>query len=300
MGAKSSVLEGLNEAQFYAVTLGPGPILVIAGAGTGKTRTLVHRVAWLVEQGVAPSSILLVTFTRRAAQEMLTRARDLHPNCLAVQGGTFHSVCNRLLRRYGRGVGLDSNFTILDPADCAQIVKGPHRRDGSQGKRATSISPRPGAVVDLISRSRNQEINLAQAASERGGAVEGYLGELEALASAYVQTKRRQQLVDYDDLLYLTEELLLNDRGLRQELGRRWQHLLVDEYQDTNAVQARLVELWAGGKEQCDGGGRRRPVHLRLFAGPVTRTSSSSPSASRAPAWSSWSRTTAPPSPFWT
>ena len=245
MSGGSSILDGLNEAQFYAVTLGPGPILVIAGAGTGKTRTLVHRVAWLVEQGVAPSSILLVTFTRRAAQEMLSRARELHPTCQAVQGGTFHSVCNRLLRRHGRGVGLEPNFTILDPADCAQIVKGLTQELGLKEKGDKHF-PKAGAVVDMISRSRNLEMDLAQAAQERGGAVEEYLEQLGQLAGAYAKAKREQQLVDYDDLLYLTEELLNQDRDLREQLNRRWEHLLVDEYQDTNAVQARLVRLLAG------------------------------------------------------
>ena len=137
---ETGALAGLNSAQRYAVSLGKGPILVIAGAGTGKTRTLVHRVAALVEKGVPASSILLLTFTRRAAEEMLTRARELNSECAWVQGGTFHSVANRLIRSHARLVGLTGSFTILDPADCQQMLKGAVEEMGAQGKGRQALS----------------------------------------------------------------------------------------------------------------------------------------------------------------
>ncbi len=241
-------LEGLNEAQRYAVSLDYGPILVIAGAGTGKTRTLTHRVVHLVEGGVDPGAILLLTFTRRAAEEMLMRARALHPACTRVEGGTFHSTCHRLLRRFGPRIGLDQRFTVLDVADSQQIIKGAVEELGlkSRGERGF---PKNGSIADVISKSRNLELGLDEALERHYGHLMPYLERIEAAAGAYAKAKRDQNLVDYDDLLFLAERLLSEHADLRAELHGRWQHLLVDEYQDTNAVQARLVELLAGEKK---------------------------------------------------
>jgi DNA helicase-2/ATP-dependent DNA helicase PcrA len=240
-----AALKGLNEAQRHAVSLGKGPILVIAGAGTGKTRTLVHRVAYLVEQGVSPENILLLTFTRRAAEEMLTRARKLNPACAAVPGGTFHSVSHRLLRSYGERIGLSQRFTVIDPADCQQIIKGAVEELGlkSAGERRF---PKNRTIADLISKSRNLELGLEETLETYASHLLDYSDRISAAAKAYTQAKREQHLVDYDDLLFLTEKLLKEHRDLREQLQKRWQYLLVDEYQDTNAVQARLVELLAG------------------------------------------------------
>ena len=238
----ASALNGLNEAQRYAVSLGDGPILVIAGAGTGKTRTLVHRVAHLVEQDVEPSSILLLTFTRRAAAEMLMRARKLHPACAQVEGGTFHSVAHRLLRRYGPRLGLPQNFTIIDPADAQQILKGTLEELGLNKTRDRRF-PKARNLVDIISKARNLEMDLTDAIEEFTAHLWEYAEAIQAAAEAFAQVKDSQALVDYDDLLFKSEELLATDSGLRRELGRRWRHLLVDEYQDTNAVQARLLKL---------------------------------------------------------
>ncbi|MFZ5587648.1 MAG: ATP-dependent helicase [Thermodesulfobacteriota bacterium] len=240
--ADSAALAGLNPAQRYAVSLGEGPILVIAGAGSGKTRTLVHRVAWLVEQGAAPGSILLLTFTRKAAQEMLSRARGLHPDCAHVAGGTFHSLCHRLLRAYCRRLDLPPNFTVLDRPDCEQIVKGvvEELRLKDKGDRQF---PKARGLMDLISKSRNQELSLAQAVEDFVPHLAAYRDQILAAGQGYAAAKRAQALVDYDDLLFMAEGLLRGDAEVRHELHRRWRHLLVDEYQDTNAVQARLVEL---------------------------------------------------------
>lgn len=238
----NSALEGLNEAQRYAVSLGDGPILVIAGAGTGKTRTLVHRVAYLVEKGVTPGSILLLTFTRRAAAEMLMRARKLNPACAQVEGGTFHSVAHRLLRRYGIRLGLPNNFTIIDPADAQQILKGTLEELGLNKSRDRRF-PKARNLVNIISKARNLEMDLTDAIEEFFAHWWEYAEAIQAAAHAFAEVKKNQSLVDYDDLLFKTEELLAADAGLRRELGRKWRYLLVDEYQDTNAVQARLLEL---------------------------------------------------------
>ena len=238
---RKSILDGLNEAQTYAVTQGKGPMLVIAGAGTGKTRTLVHRVAHLVEQGVDANSILLLTFTRAAASEMLTRARELNPACADVQGGTFHSVAHRLLRTYGESIELPRSFTIIDPADVQQIIKGVVAELGVKQKGDRKF-PRNRTIADLISKSRNLELSLEETLFRHAEQLAGYLDRLERVAKAFTQAKRDQALVDYDDLLFLTEELLKTQPHVRKELGHRWRYILVDEYQDTNAVQARLLE----------------------------------------------------------
>jgi DNA helicase-2/ATP-dependent DNA helicase PcrA len=241
----SSTLDGLNQAQAEAVKLSGGPVLVIAGAGTGKTRTLVHRVAYLVEQGVAPSSVLLLTFTRRAAAEMLTRARELNPACNSVEGGTFHSLAHRLLRRYAAQIGLSRSFTIIDPADQAQIVKGCIAELGLKEKGDKRF-PKSNRIVSLISKSRNLELALEDLIDIHYPHMAALTERLQRAAKGYAQTKRGQHLLDYDDLLYMCEELLRDNPHIREELGARWRHVLVDEYQDTNAVQARLLELLCG------------------------------------------------------
>ena len=241
----SSLLTELNQAQRYAVTLGSGPILVIAGAGTGKTRTLVHRVAWLVEQGQDPESILLLTFTRRAAEEMLERARGLHPACAAVAGGTFHSLAHRLLRRHGALLGLEGGFTVMDQADCQQMLRTAVEDLGLK-ERGDRRFPKPATLADLVSKSRNLELSLEDTVESQAPHLLAYLEEIRAAARAFQESKQRFGLLDFDDLLFFCEDLLRQHRDLRQRLQETWRHLLVDEYQDTNAVQARLVELLAG------------------------------------------------------
>ena len=245
MSGTAPILAGLNEAQAYAVGLAAGPTLVIAGAGTGKTRTLVHRVAYLVELGVEPSAILLLTFTRRAAAEMLTRARQLNPACGAVEGGTFHSLAHRLLRRFAHHVDLPKSFTIIDPADQAQIISSAVSELGLKDKGDKRF-PRGGSIASAISKARNLELSLEDTLEQHYTHWMPLLERLEAAARAYEQAKRSQHLLDYDDLLYKAEELLKKNPVLRQDLQEQWRHLLVDEYQDTNAVQARLLELLSG------------------------------------------------------
>ncbi|MBU1277445.1 MAG: ATP-dependent helicase [Proteobacteria bacterium] len=240
----SPALEGLNPTQRLAAGQAGGPVLVVAGAGSGKTRTLVHRVAYLVERGVEPGRILLLTFTRKAAQEMLTRARDLNPQCARVEGGTFHSLCYRLLRAHASRLGLSRQFTVIDRGDCEQLIRGVMQERGLKAKGDRQF-PKARTINDIISKSRNLEASLEDAIEQWAGHLLGYLEEISQAARGFAEAKRSQSLVDYDDLLFLAEELLRDHHDLRQRFSRHWQHLLVDEYQDTNAVQARLLKLLA-------------------------------------------------------
>ncbi|MCB2225235.1 MAG: ATP-dependent helicase [Desulfarculaceae bacterium] len=240
----SPALEGLNPAQRLAAGQKGGPVLVIAGAGSGKTRTLVHRVAYLVEQGVDPSCILLLTFTRRAAAEMLNRAKALNEACGRVKGGTFHSLCYRLLRAHGPRIGLDRNFTVIDRGDSEQLVKGVVNERGLKTKGDKHF-PRARSIHEIIGKSRNLELSIEDAVEQWAGHLLAYLDEISQAAEGYAQAKREQHLADYDDLLFLAEQLLADNDDLRRRFSSHWQHLLVDEYQDTNAVQARLLKLLA-------------------------------------------------------
>ncbi|MAE72032.1 MAG: ATP-dependent DNA helicase [Gemmatimonadetes bacterium] len=232
----------LNEAQLDAVTAGDGPALVIAGAGTGKTRVLVHRVAYLVRRGVAPSAILLLTFTRRAASEMLRRASALVDRPVdEVSGGTFHSFANTLLRRHGKVLGLPPNFTILDSADSSDIIG--HIRTGlGVGGRGQRF-PQRRTCQSIISAAINRNVELADVVLERWPHFAHHTEDLQRIYEGYRDFKVERGLADYDDLLLYARDLLDREVAVRDEIGRRYEHILVDEYQDTNRIQGDLVSL---------------------------------------------------------
>ena len=234
----------LNPQQHAAVTAGDGPALVIAGAGSGKTRTLVYRVAYLIDSGVDPSSILLLTFTRKSAQEMLERAGALiGKRSERVCGGTFHSVANSLLRRFGRSIGLDPGFTILDRSDAEDLIAlvrsqlGLHEKD----KRF----PRKGTIAEIFSKAENTLRPLDEILLEEFTHFANHLDDLERLRKAYQLAKRQEQLVDYDDLLVLLRQLLMVDNVARRSIASLYRYILVDEYQDTNRLQGDLIRLLA-------------------------------------------------------
>lgn len=236
----------LNPAQLEAVRAGEGAHLVIAGAGSGKTRTLVYRVAWLVEHGVRPESILLLTFTRRAAQEMLRRAtRLLDERCNRVSGGTFHSFAHQVLRRHAEVLGYDRRFTVLDRTDAADLV-GILRTEGGYDKSARRF-PRKDTILDVFSRHANTHRTLEEVVLE---SYPQFAGELKALAEIekrYAERKRAQSVMDYDDLLVELRRLLVEHPAVRTELSATYRHVLVDEYQDTNRLQAHIAALLAAG-----------------------------------------------------
>jgi DNA helicase-2/ATP-dependent DNA helicase PcrA len=235
----------LNPSQLEAVTTLQGPVLVIAGAGSGKTRTVVYRLAHLAELGVDPESILLLTFTRKAAREMLTRASHLLGQGLhGVTGGTFHSFANLVLRRYAGAVGLKNRFTILDRPDSEEIVK--QVKEANEIGRKDRSFPKKGTIYSLISKSRNKELSLEEVLARDSSHLLVYYDEIQRIADLYQEYKTSHSLVDYDDLLFLLERLLLENEEIRDFLRMRHEYIMVDEFQDTNLVQGRLVRLLAG------------------------------------------------------
>lgn len=232
----------LNPAQYEAVTTIDGPILVAAGAGSGKTRTLVYRVAHLVNLGVPPESILLLTFTRKAASEMLSRAQALvGERCARVAGGTFHSLAHLLLRRYAPRLGYPFNFSVMDRGDMEDIL-GQLRRD-LQSKEKDRRFPQSGTLATIISKAANKGQGLSALILKEYAHLSPYTEAIQAIAQQYGQYKRDNGLFDFDDLLLSLARLLRDDPAARQEIAAAYQYILVDEYQDTNPVQAEIVYL---------------------------------------------------------
>jgi DNA helicase-2/ATP-dependent DNA helicase PcrA len=232
----------LNPAQFAAATSVNGPHLIVAGAGTGKTRTITFRVAYLVELGVKPESILLLTFTRRAAQEMLRRASMLlDARCDRVAGGTFHSFANLVLRQYAPLVGFQSSFSILDQSDAEDVVNLLRTRMKFDTRERRF--PRKQTLFDIFSRTVNTSTPLRDVLKEDYPHFEELLPEIEALMTAYTAYKAGHNLMDYDDLLVHLRTLLRDHERVRDTLADRYKYIMVDEYQDTNRVQAEIVWL---------------------------------------------------------
>ena len=233
----------LNEAQRVAVLHEGGPLLVVAGAGTGKTLTLVSRVARLIESGVAPERILLLTFTRRAAREMLARAASLvgssSPGTARVCGGTFHAVGNRLIRAHGRALGIRPDFTVMDQADAADLM---NLIRGELGMSARDRRfPRKETLAAIYSRTVNAQLRLAEVLDTAFPWCRDEIDGIRSIFRSYIARKRRQNVIDYDDLL-LYWRAMAADAIAGPRLKAMFDHLLVDEYQDTNALQADI--LW--------------------------------------------------------
>lgn len=234
----------LNPAQYDAVTSVNGPHLVIAGAGTGKTRTIVYRVAYLVELGIKPEHILLLTFTRKAAQEMLRRASILLDNrCEHVSGGTFHSFANSVLRKNASLIGYESTYSILDQGDAEDVMNLIRTRFKLDTKEKRF--PRKETLYDLYSRS----VNTLTPVTVLLEVDYPYYLELEPeilhIHQAYIRYKKEHQLMDYDDLLVNLASLLRNHDGIRASLSDRYKYIMVDEYQDTNKIQAEIIHALA-------------------------------------------------------
>lgn len=230
----------LNAEQFAVVENGDGHVLVLAGAGSGKTRTIVYRVAWLLEHGISPDRILLVTFTNKAAREMLTRVQELLGNApSSIWGGTFHHVANRILRKYASKVGRTSSFSILDQEDSRSLIAACIADldiDTTQKR-----FPAPGIVQNMISFSRNTRLDLSEVVQERLPNFSHVAEQVQAVAKRYAARKEKQNLVDFDDLLELMLRLLTEHEDVRRRLQEQFQYVLVDEFQDTNSLQGDLV-----------------------------------------------------------
>lgn len=231
----------LNAAQLAAVEQIEGPMLVVAGAGTGKTRTLVYRVARMIESGIHPEQILLLTFTRKAAQQMLRRASELvGPRAEMVSGGTFHSFANITLRTYASVIGYTPSFTIIDQGDSEDVINLLRARSGldARGMRF----PRKQTLAAMISASVNRLTPLEEIVEESYPQYRRQLEEIEALARAYQEYKRAHGLMDYDDLLINTSALVERVADVRERLAERHRYIMVDEYQDTNRLQHSIVQ----------------------------------------------------------
>jgi DNA helicase-2/ATP-dependent DNA helicase PcrA len=234
----------LNAAQYEAATAMEGPLLIIAGAGTGKTRTLVYRVAHLIDQGVDPRSILLLTFTRRAAEEMLRRASLLiDSRCSQVAGGTFHSFANLVLRISGRHIGLSPSFTIMDRTDSEDVIQLIRTEMGLNTKEKRF--PRKQTVGEIFSMSLNKQTSLADLLELEYPHLIEVNFELSELFQRYINYKRSKSLLDYDDLLTGLRDLLANHAEARERLSNTYRFIMVDEYQDTNHLQSEIVRLLA-------------------------------------------------------
>ena len=234
----------LNDAQRAAVTCGEGPKLVIAGAGSGKTRTITYRVAYLMAKGLQPSQILLATFTNKAAREMLSRVEALTGSDVGkVWGGTFHAIGNRLLRQFGQVIGLKPNYTILDEEDQRDLLKVCMAE--AKIKIETKRFPSPAVLGELISFAFNAQQPIGQIVERRYPPFAEWTAELVDVARRYEAKKRSANAVDYDDLLGHWLKLLEEHPELARRFGGAFRALLVDEYQDTNAIQARIIERMA-------------------------------------------------------
>jgi len=232
----------LNEQQLAAVTAPPGPALVIAGAGSGKTRTLTYRVAYLLEQGIPPERILLLTFTNKAAKEMMRRVADLLGQELpSLWGGTFHSIANRILRQHAPLLGFQRDFSILDREDAKHMVATCLAESGIDPK-ATRF-PKADVLVEIFSLVVNTHKSVQEILEEQYDKFAHLAKEVADIQQRYGERKRASNAMDFDDLLVLWVRLLEEHPEVREQYQRRFQFILVDEYQDTNKLQSDLIDL---------------------------------------------------------
>src|SRR5213596_353202 len=234
----------LNEQQLAAVTASSGPILVIAGAGSGKTLTLTYRVAYLLENGIDPRNILLLTFTNKAARQMLDRVANLLPvDASGLWGGTFHSVGNRMLRRHGSALGFSSGFTIMDREDQKDLINAVVASAGIDPKEIRF--PKGDVLAEIFSFVVNTETPLEELLAEKFPYFLPLLNQIKDVQARYDRKKKATNSMDFDDLLQKTLSMFQQHEGIAQFYRRQFQFILVDEYQDTNKIQADLIDLLA-------------------------------------------------------
>jgi DNA helicase-2/ATP-dependent DNA helicase PcrA len=234
----------LNEEQLAVATAPGGPMLVVAGAGSGKTRALTYRLAWLVHNGVEPSRIMLVTFTNRAAREMLSRVEVLvKQKTKNIWGGTFHHIANRLLRQHGKKLGISPDFTILDREDSRDLIATCVQEAGVDIHKRRF--PRKSVLSAISSFVQNTLEPLEAVLTKRYPMFIQEIGEIAKVLVLYSARKMEKQLLDFDDLLSFWLRLLNENEKVRNTLAKQFLYILVDEYQDTNAIQGAIVDLLA-------------------------------------------------------
>ncbi|OPY65872.1 MAG: ATP-dependent DNA helicase PcrA [Syntrophorhabdaceae bacterium PtaU1.Bin034] len=239
--AVQNIKTQLNAAQYEAVTTTEGPVLVIAGAGSGKTRVIEYRSLYLVQQNVDPESILLLTFTRRSAQEMIQRASRNDTRCAKIDGGTFHSFASKVLRRVSLSLGFSGSFTIYDEGDAEEAIR---RCCNKMGYDQDKEFPKKNELKTVFSVCVNKGMSVDDAVQRMYSDYEDFTSEIKTVQKEYMDYKRRNNCLDYDDLLiYL--KLALDNEELRDRISSRYRYIMVDEFQDTNGVQADIAQLLA-------------------------------------------------------
>jgi DNA helicase-2/ATP-dependent DNA helicase PcrA len=234
----------LNEQQYAAVTASPGPLLVIAGAGSGKTRTLTYRVAYLLENGIDPRNILLLTFTNKAARQMLDRVSSLLPvDASGLWGGTFHSIGNRMLRRHGRVLDYSSGFSIMDREDQKDLINTVVANAGIDPKEIRF--PKGDVLAEIFSFAINTEQPMEEILAEKFPYFLPLLDKIKDVQARYEKKKKATNSMDFDDLLEKTLRMLKQNEEVAGFYRRQFQFVLVDEYQDTNKIQADLIDTLA-------------------------------------------------------
>ena len=235
----------LNDEQFSVVTAKPQAALVVAGAGTGKTRAITYRVAYLIEHGVSPQRILLATFTNRAAREMLRRVESLtgSQNVHRVWGGTFHRVANLILRRHAVSMGFDSNYSILDSEDARDFISV--CIDEAAIDTTKKRFPKAEVVQGVISYANNTDLPIENVIAGKYPYFEMLTQQIKRVDTIYQSRKQERNLMDYDDLLLHLKRLLVEKQEIADIYAEQFQHILVDEYQDTNHLQAEIIDLLA-------------------------------------------------------
>lgn len=235
----------LNDQQYAAVTSRPGAALVIAGAGSGKTRTLTYRVAYLLDKEVEPKNILLLTFTNKASKEMLERVRELVPRSITdLWGGTFHSICNRILRRHADELGFTRSFSIMDRDDQKALLK--LVVDEAKIDTSNRRFPKGEILLSIFSLVENTGRSIHKIIDESYSHLEEWADHIKRVHRGYSSKKLDSNSMDFDDLLVLTLKLFKQDPDLLEIYQRKFRYVLVDEYQDTNAIQCELVDLFVG------------------------------------------------------
>ncbi len=238
----------LNQRQLIAVTYTEKPLLVIAGAGSGKTRVITYKVSYLIEEGLEPGQILILTFTKKAASEMINRVQQLlaDKKSGSVLGGTFHRFSNSALRQYGKMIDVSNNFNIIDPADAEDIIDLLKTELKISGKKKGRAFPKKATVQSIISKSVNLEWDLQSVMEKFYPEYLDFVDEVGVLNNAFKAYKKASNIMDYDDLMTVLRDKLRDNEPFRNKLQESIKYILVDEFQDTNNIQREIVELLAG------------------------------------------------------
>ncbi|MGB1204135.1 MAG: ATP-dependent helicase [Chitinophagales bacterium] len=241
--------KSLNKNQYVAATSIKGPLLVIAGAGSGKTRTVVYRTSFLLENNILPESILLLTFTRKAAKEIIERtARLLQDNSVEkIMRGTYHAFANHTLRLYSKMLDLPTNFTIIDTID-AQDTIDLIRQELKFAKKSKAF-PRKNRIQSIISKARNCNISIVEVLEREYTALLEFEEDINVIAKTFQQYKRANQLLDYDDLMEVLRDKLRDNMAFRRSIQAKYRYIMVDEFQDTNVVQKQIIDYIAAGSQ---------------------------------------------------